>query len=172
MAGADLISAMISQAVSQSAANKSKRAAHAELASAANDPANLIGGIGYGPAGYSPLTNKPGPILQARIDAQQARIDAQAGIDVSTPVSIPPGSAVQGEQQQLLGHVNRPLPRPITSAQIAQAEPTRMVMRARGSLLPGRRLQRRPLRSRPIPGRRLRNLMTRKRQPSRKPLRR
>lgn len=172
MAGADLISAMISYAVSQSAAIKSKRAAHAEAASAAQDPANLIGGIGYGPAGYSPLTNRPGPILQARIDAQQAILDSQAAsIDVSTPVSFTPAQPILGEQQQLHQLVNKPSPRMITPAQIAQAEPTRMVMQAQASLVPNRITPRRTmLRSQPIPGRRLRNLIARKRRPSRKPI--
>lgn len=158
MAGADLITAMISQAISQSAANKSKRAAHADAAAAAADPANLIGGIGYGPAGYSPITGRPGPILQARLDAQTA---AAASIDVSTPVSFTPDQPVLGEQQQLHQLVNKPSPRPITPAQIAQAEPTRMVMRARRPIL----------RSRSKPASKIKNLIARKRASSRKPIR-
>jgi len=56
---------------------------------------------------------------------------APVDIDVATPVSITPGQSVQGEQQQLYNLVNKPMLQQTTPAQIAQAEPTRMVMQAR-----------------------------------------
>jgi len=61
-------------------------------------------------------------------------------IDVATPVSITPGQSIQGEQQQLYNYVTKPMPPQVTSAQIAQAEPTRVIMQ---SQQPTRRVMRR-----------------------------
>lgn len=98
-------------------------------------------------------------------------------IDAATPVSITPGASVQGEQQQMYNLVTKPTPQRATPAQIAQAEPTRMVMQAQEQqgrpLIQRVRRPRRPiLRSRARPRVKLRYLMARKRAPARLPLRR
>lgn len=117
-----LLGAALEIAVSSAQGVNARARASQDLAASAENPSNLIGGIGFGPAGYSPLTGQKTAIRQ-RMEAAQ--------IDVATPVSITPGAAVQGEQQQLYNYVNKPMLQQTTPAQIAQAEPTRMVMTAR-----------------------------------------
>jgi len=108
----------------QRASNRARLESGRADTAAAMDPKNLIGGIGYGPAGYSPLTGQKTAIRQRM----------EAPIDVATPVSITPDQPIRGEQQQYQNLVTKPMFTQTTSAQIAQAEPTRMVMQTRQSM--------------------------------------
>jgi len=69
-------------------------------------------------------------------------------IDVATPVSFTPDQPIVGEQQQYQNLVTKPMLTQATSAQIAQAEPTRMVMQARQPTrrVAVRRVARKPVR--------------------------
>jgi len=127
---------------SQRKANKPRLAAGRAATAASINPKNLIGGVGYGPAGYT-TSGEPTPLLLKRL-APGGDLYRAPNIDVATPTSFTPDQPIQGEQQQLYNYVNKPMLQQTTPAQIAQAEPTRMVMQSRQ---PTRRLAvRKPVR--------------------------
>jgi len=97
----------------------SKRQALSRMRDAAI-PQGTQFGIGY----RTSFSEAPTPTYQVKPVAPRP-------VDTATPVTFTPDQPIQGEQQQLYNYVNKPVLQQTTPAQIAQAEPTRMVMQAR-----------------------------------------
>lgn len=53
-------------------------------------------------------------------------------IDTATPISITPGQGVMGERAQIMSRARSPQPMPVSRAQLAQTQPTRVIQRIRG----------------------------------------
>jgi len=96
----------------------SKRQALSRMRDAAI-PQGTQFGIGY----RTSFSEAPTPTYQVKPVAPR--------VDVATPVTFTPDQPIVGEQQQYQNLVTKPILTQTTPAEIAQAEPTRMVMQAR-----------------------------------------